>query len=126
MKKAYTLQDILAFGRYKGQKLGRVITNDAHYIQWCITNVSDFSMDEPAWDYAISMDASFETFKPKSSPRVDELACAPYADGIEVLLYNPWSKKMFEHALAMAEDAKIYSISPKQNRYQAIQLHIQF
>lgn len=32
------------FGKYKGQKIGRVIIKDRWYIEWCLDNVSFFTL----------------------------------------------------------------------------------
>ena len=100
----YTLNDTLAFGKYRGKTLRQVLTQDANYVQWCLGNVHDFSMDNPAWDYAISLSSSFETSKPKSTTAVAKRDSLPYSDGIEVLLYNPWGDKILKYAASIAVD----------------------
>ena len=102
--KQYTLNETLAFGKYRGKTLRQVLTQDANYVQWCLGNVQNFSMDCPAWDYAISLSSAFETYKPKSTTMVAKRDSLPYSDGIEVLLYNPWGDKILMYASSVAID----------------------
>lgn len=127
MAKKYALHDILTFGKYRGRTLRQVLSKDAKYVQWCLGNVHNFSMDNPAWDYAISVSSSFETYRPKSSNLVAKRDSLPYSDGIEVLLHNPWGDRILKCAASVAEDIlpclelHILSAAPR-----AIQLQIPF
>ena len=40
------LEDVLAFGKYKGYKIGDVIAHDAQYIEWCVDNIDTFKVTE--------------------------------------------------------------------------------
>ena len=36
------LDDILDFGKYKGEKISEVLLKDAQYIEWCMWNIPTF------------------------------------------------------------------------------------
>ena len=42
--KQFDLVETITFGQYKGYKIGNVIEQDARYIQWCLNNVSFFTL----------------------------------------------------------------------------------
>lgn len=126
MTKEYTLNDTLTFGKYRGKTLKAVLTRDAHYIQWCLDNISDFSLDEQAWDYAMSISSAFASHSAESPKVTVRYKCVPYSEGVEVLLINPWGKQMLKYAISHAEDIipndRLASICAPM----ATQLQIQF
>ncbi len=46
--KRYSLNDVLTFGKHKGEQIRRVINVDNQYISWCVFNIPGFRLDEEA------------------------------------------------------------------------------
>jgi hypothetical protein len=42
------LEDELTFGKHKGKTIEKVCEDTPYYIQWCLENVSDFTLDPMA------------------------------------------------------------------------------
>ena len=124
--KKYTLNDTLTFGKYRGKTLKAVLTRDAHYIQWCLDNISNFSLDEQAWDYAMSISSAFASHSAESPKATVRYECVPYSEGVEVLLINPWGKQMLKYAISNAEDIFPYEQPVAICAQEATQLQIQF
>lgn len=40
------LKDKFPFGKYKDKTLNEVIETNPSYVQWCLDNVNDFSLDK--------------------------------------------------------------------------------
>lgn len=95
--KAYTPNDKLTFGKYRGMTIREILQKDAAYIEWCKGNIDGFSVaDEPK--NANQREATF------------------YSEGIEILSINPWARKCFEYARRMAEDVILaVEIQPHAN-----------
>ncbi len=41
----YSLADYLIFGKYKGRSIQVIIETDPQYLQWCVDNIPDFTLD---------------------------------------------------------------------------------
>lgn len=46
--KMYNLKTRLDFGKYKGDTVDDVITNDPQYLEWCLENVDGFCLTKSA------------------------------------------------------------------------------
>lgn len=126
MSKRYSLQDILTFGKYRGKTLRHVLIQDANYVKWCLDNTHNFSMDETAWDFAISISSSFNECRLTHTLATREQYSIPYSDNVEMLLINPWKEKMFRNAINQAEDITFQDIRPRKGAVKNIQLQLQF
>ena len=49
----YRLEDPIAFGKYKPQRLtiAQIIDRDPTYIEWLLDNVDRFDLDDEAFEY---------------------------------------------------------------------------
>lgn len=48
MKKEFSLEDKLAFGKYKGYLIEEIIDDDPNYIEWAIDEIEWFKLDQNA------------------------------------------------------------------------------
>ncbi len=126
MSKRYSLQDILTFGKYRGKTLRHVLTQDANYIKWCLDNIRNFSMDESAWNFAISSSISLDDCRLTGTPVASERSSIPYSDNVEMLLINPWQEKIFKNAIKQAEYIAFREIRRRKRTIKPIQLQLQF
>lgn len=46
-----SLNDEFTFGKYRGKTLKEVIEKEPTYIEWCMSEITDFLMDDEAYDY---------------------------------------------------------------------------
>ncbi len=51
--KELTLEDIMSFGKYKGQTLMEACVRDRDYIEWCLDKISWFKMNREALDFIL-------------------------------------------------------------------------
>lgn len=42
----YSSDDILKFGKYKGQKVKEIAKRDPNYLRWCLNNIDSFKLNE--------------------------------------------------------------------------------
>lgn len=128
----YNLTDSLQFGKYRGYVLQTVLLQKPKYISWCIKNVDGFRMSSRAWDYAVSIDATFASVMPTAHKGHNTPVEMQLSDGIEVLTHYPWKDKQqfrrrfMDYARTFAEDVvDLYSAS-MQCAPMACQLELQF
>lgn len=43
--KTFTIDDIITFGRYKGEYISDIIKDDPNYLAWCIDSIDWFDVD---------------------------------------------------------------------------------
>ncbi len=90
-KHIYGLANALLFGKYKGQTLRQVIDKHSDYIVWCVENVGSFQMNDEAWNYAASINATLAAFCPQPKSNKAEVTVEwTNASGIECLIHYPW------------------------------------
>lgn len=128
----YKLTDSLQFGKYRGYALQTILLQAPEYILWCIKNVDGFRMSSRAWDYAVSIDATFASVMPTAHKGHNTPVEMQLSDGIEVLTHYPWKDKQqfrrrfMDYARTFAEDVvDLYSAS-MQCAPMACQLELQF
>lgn len=63
--------EIIRFGKYKGQTYEYVFQNDPQYLLWCILNIDDFYLP---WKYTVKM----------IEDKIRELELEQYKDPIEL------------------------------------------
>lgn len=56
------LNDFFTFGKHKGESVGLVIEEDPSYIQWCLDEVKNFSLQPEAEDLFDMQDIEDHTF----------------------------------------------------------------
>ncbi len=128
----YELTDSLQFGKYRGYALQTILLQAPKYILWCVKNVDGFRMSSRAWDYAMSVNATFAHLMPTTQKGNNTLIEMQLSDGIEVLTHYPWKDKQqfrrrfMDYARTFAEDVvDLYSAS-MQRVPVACQLELQF
>lgn len=49
-KKVFELDDVITFGKYKGNTIDDVIHDDYGYIEWCLDNLAWFKISENVYE----------------------------------------------------------------------------
>ena len=62
-----SLYDKIDFGKYRGTVLKNLIDNHWKYVNWCVSNISNFQLDNVAFEYYINqepfnMDDYFDSY----------------------------------------------------------------
>lgn len=60
-----TFEDVLTFGKYKGQTIGEVFDENPQWLEWAMENVEGFDFDEKDKDaiYDAAYEAQQEFFR---------------------------------------------------------------
>ncbi len=129
----YDLTDFLLFGKYRGYALQTILIQKPKYILWCLKNIDSFRMSDRAWDYAISRNKAFASFRPKTTTKSNNLIETQLLDGVEVLKHYPWKDKQqfrrrfLDYARTIAEDVvEMHPYNVIQSAPMDYQLQLQF
>ncbi len=128
----FDLTDSLSFGKYKGYALQTILLKQPRYIVWCLENIDGFQMSSRAWDFAVSRDAAFSSFRATAQNSNSTLVEMRLPDGTEILTHYPWKDKQafrtrfMDYARTFAEDVVGVYQSNIQHTSMNHQLELQF